>query len=151
MANKGNRFRGFTIIELMVVLAVVSILAVIAMPIYISYATRSQVSEGMVFAAEARTAVAEYFSDTNTMPQNNSQSGLKEPDDYNSLDYVSRLAVGNDPHPGSITVAFKIPSLGTNNRLQLVPATVNNRLTWTCTSAATNGMEPRFLPPNCRG
>ena len=156
MTNARNTTTGFTLVELMVVVSVVSILAVIAVPIYLNYMIRSKVSEGMVFVSEARTSVAEYYSNTNLMPQNNSEAGLPAPDDYDNLDYVSRLEVGSTPPDasildGTITVTFKISQLGSDNLLQLIPSTTGGHLTWTCEPPATNGMRRAYVPPNCRG
>ena len=63
---------GFTVIELMIVVTIVSILAVIAMPAYVEYATRSKVSEAMGFMGEAKTSVSERFYTNNQQwPVNN--------------------------------------------------------------------------------
>ena len=69
---------GFTVIELMIVVTIVSILAVIAMPAYVEYATRSKVSEAMGFMGEAKTSVSEYFYiNGNTWPTTNDEAGRR--------------------------------------------------------------------------
>ena len=82
--SKKKGAQGFTLVELMVVVAIVSILAVIAIPAYQDYVVRSKVSEGMVFMAEAKTSVSEYFYMNKALPSGNEQAGLPDPGDYDS-------------------------------------------------------------------
>ena len=61
--------RGFTLIELMIVVAIIGILAAIAIPAYQDYTVRSQVTEGMNLASAVETGVAEYFANTGSFPR----------------------------------------------------------------------------------
>lgn len=141
--------RGFSIIELMLVVAIVSILAVIAIPVYADYTTRAKVSEGLSFLAEAKTTVTEYYYSNKVIPESNVEAGLPDPSEYNHK-HITRLEVGNVPVAGSITVAFSMPILGSENQLQLVPTIVNGEIIWTCRPADTNGIATSRVPPNCR-
>ncbi len=134
----------------MVVVAITSILVLIALPAYLDYMTRSKVAEGLVFMTEARTSVSEQYTTNNSMPTSNSRAGLPPPSSYHELDYISHLEVGADPRAGVITGTFKLPQLGSNNRLQLVPSTAGGQLTWTCQPAQINGIETDKIPANCR-
>jgi len=67
-----NMQKGFTLIELMIVVAIIAILAAIAIPAYQDYLIRSQVSEGAVLADGAKTAVGEYYSNRGVFPPANS-------------------------------------------------------------------------------
>lgn len=146
------RQRGFTVIELMAVVAIVSILAVISIAVYSDYTNRSKVAEGMAFAAEAKTSVSEYYYNTGKMPAENGQAGLADADEYDNFTYISKLEVTAEPRPGTITITFKLPGSSADGKLlQLIPSTRSQAVFWTCVPPAENGMDANQLPPNCRG
>ena len=68
--------KGFTLIELMIVVAIIGILAAIAMPAYQDYTIRAQVSEGLTLAAAAKAAVAEFYANKGKWPSDNSAAGM---------------------------------------------------------------------------
>ena len=150
-----NQQKGFTLIELMVVIAIVSILATIALAAYSNFMMRSKVSEGLVFASEAKTAVTSYYAGNSRFPADNNEAGLPLSTSYNKFDYISNLEVNQsatDPSDGIITVSIKIPGIGTKNKLELVPTTQDGRLTWECRPApGAEGIATSRVPPNCRG
>ena len=150
--------KGFTLIELMVVVAIVSILAVIALPAYLDYVVRSKVTEAMAFAAEAKTSVTEYYysSTPRTMPANNQQAGLAPAASYGeNRDFIQRLDISTSTAPvrqGSITVTIKLPGNEIDGKvLQLIPSTNAVEVGWTCSIPATNGVPVNMAPPSCRG
>jgi type IV pilus assembly protein PilA len=131
--------KGFTLIELMVVVAIVSILAVIAMPAYLDYVTRSKVSEAMAFVSEAKTAVSESYYSTKIIPTSNYLAGLPPADDYDKNAYISKLEILSltaDSKPGTIQVTIKIPGADIDGKyIQLVPSTEHEvYISWTCTT-----------------
>ena len=146
----GFHQQGMTLIELMVVVAIISILAVIATPIYLAYTDRSKVSEGMAFFGMARTNVTEYWrtkgcGDTTCLPNNNNQAALGD----TVTDKISSMTVGNE---GVITIEYSISVITDQSKslLRLVPTIDGDSLTWTCTTTGTNGMDPKYAPPICR-
>ena len=70
--------QGFTLIELMIVVAIIGILAAIAIPAYQDYTIRAQVSEGLNLSGGAKAAVTEYFQDRGALPTNNAEAGLAQ-------------------------------------------------------------------------
>src|SRR5690625_5823375 len=93
---------GFTLIELMIVVAILAILMAIAIPAYQDYTIRAQVSEGMNLTGGARTAVAEYFTDKGTFPGSNTSAGIAQPGSITG-EYVDTVTVGSG---GVITAEF---------------------------------------------
>jgi type IV pilus assembly protein PilA len=150
--NAMNRNKGFTLIELMAVVSILSILLVVALAAYQDYVTRSKTSEGMAFAAEAKTSVSEFYYNRRTMPESNSAAGLAPAGSYNQFKYISTLSVATSAPFGVITVTFKIPgSIANGKEVQLTPDTTDGYITWICEAPIDNGMKVNHLPPNCRG
>jgi type IV pilus assembly protein PilA len=149
-----NQNKGFTIIELMAVVAIISILAVIALAAYSDYVVRSKVSEGLAFAAEAKTSVSEYYSDKRDLPVDNPDAGLPTVQQYesNSYNFVHFVQITNTPKKGTIAVKFKLPGSTADNKvLSLIPDTSGETITWSCEPADTDGIDEKFVPANCRG
>ena len=142
--------QGFTLIELMIVVAIIGILAAIAIPAYQDYTIRAQVSEGLNLSAGAKAAVTEYFQDQGVMPTDNVEAGIEIP--VNILGkYVQQVAVAAG---GVITVTYsntapQSANLAINGlTLQLTPTNNTGSVSWACLGGA--GMLPKWLPAACR-
>ncbi len=151
--------KGFTLIELMIVIAIIGILAVIALPAYQDYTARAQVSEAISLMEGQKSAVVEYYADKGAWPTGNTQAGIAT-----SIQgkYVEKVEVG-----GSGVITAEMKATDVNKEIQgktvsLTPhattagatpgaaATANGSFTWTCAPGTTNGVDPKFLPSSCR-
>jgi type IV pilus assembly protein PilA len=136
--------QGFTLIELMIVVAIIGILAAIAIPAYQDYTIRAQVSEGLNLAGGAKAAVSEYTMDRGTFPTDNATAGLSTSTDIKGKYVVSVL---NDD--GVITVDYgndAHTTLAAGNLL-LSPVTNAGSIEWICRS---DDIADKHLPSACR-
>jgi type IV pilus assembly protein PilA len=140
--NKGQQ--GFTLIELMIVVAIIGILAAVAIPAYQDYTIRAQVSEGMGLAGGAKTAVAEFYTQRGTMPQLNSNAGLAVADEISGT-YVSSVRVSG----GLIVVEYgnDANAIIAGETLLVSPITNSGSIAWNCKPGS---LETKYLPSDCR-
>lgn len=152
MTHEMQKSRGFTIVELMAVVSIISILTVVSLAIYNDYTIRSKVSEGLSFAAEAKTSVSEYYYNLGRMPANNAQAGLVEAADYDQFKFIEQLEIRTTPTAGSIAITFNLVGTAADGKeLWLVPSTQAGIVYWSCFPPEDNGIETSQAPPNCRG
>lgn len=140
-----NVQKGFTLIELMIVVAIIGILAAVAIPAYSDYTVRTKVSEGLSLASGAKTSVSEYVLSTGAFPANNTEAGLVSAASITGNN-VGQVAVGAS---GVISITYSGDAAINNKIVTLTPSTNAGSVIWTCASA-TGQVEPRYLPANCR-
>lgn len=142
---KAQMQKGFTLIELMIVVAIIGILAAVALPAYQDYTKRSHVSEGLSLASGAKTSVTEYFSSIGSFPGSNTSAGLAAATAING-NAVSSVAVGAN---GMITITYNA-KVTNNATLQLSPFTAAGSVKWTCKGPSSGAVDVKFRPSNCR-
>ena len=135
--------KGFTLLELMIVIAIIGILVAIAVPSYLDYTVRAKVSEGLQMAASAKTAVAETYHTTGQFPASNSAAGLAATQDLKG-NYVKGIAVGT---AGVITITYNTSSGVSGSTVVLTPTANTGTLSWSCKGGT---IESKYLPAQCR-
>ena len=137
---------GFTLIELMVVVAVIGVLSAIAIPQYQNYVARAQVAEGFSLVSSGKMAVAEYYNENGSFPTDNATARLGAANTIIGK-YVGSVTVGN---AGALTVAYNTTTA--HERLQgknfvLTPTDNGGSISWAC-GVGTVGVD--YLPNSCQ-
>jgi type IV pilus assembly protein PilA len=137
--------QGFTLIELMIVVAIIGILAAVAIPAYQDYTVRAQVTEGLSLASAAKTAVSEFFAARGgALPDSNQSAGIAASSSITGNN-VSSVEISGS---GVITVTFSGGPKIDGKTIDLTPQEQGGALVWDCTGG---DLEDNYRPSSCRG
>ena len=155
--------KGFTLIELMIVVAIIGILAAVALPAYQDYTVRAKMSEVILAASSCRTSITEVIQSSSTLPDAGNW-GCEQTAAGGSSQYVSRVDTIATPHAGTIQVTsrgVKNTAAGTEGGIvTLVPFLADGTTAptagttvgkWVCGHATGTTVAAKYLPGSCRG
>ena len=136
---------GVTLIELMIVVAIIALLSALAIPAYTDYSIRAQIAEGLTLAGSARTAVTEYYQSRSSFPTDNAEAGLVDAGEISGK-YVASVSAGG----AFITILFGNDANTQINGQTITLTAIDNlgSISWDC--ASTGFIQLKHLPRVCR-
>lgn len=137
--------QGFTLIELMIIVAIIGILSTIALPAYQAYTDRARISEVIVVASAAKTNITEYFMSAGHMPDSPDQADVNT--SVSQSDYIS--AINFSTTTTTATITYTLAHTTAVGDIALVGTADSNGMQWQCNTAATT-VDDRYLPVTCR-
>ncbi|MDN5924087.1 MAG: pilin [Xanthomonadales bacterium] len=147
--NITKKQMGFTLIELMIVVAIIAILAAIAVPAYQNYLIRSQVSEAPALSGGAKVAISEFFSNHGHFPDTNVSAGLAIPASIVGK-YITQVDVKTNAGKIQSTFGNEANDKITGKLFVLSAVVHSGSISWVCTASAGTNVDQKYLPSSCR-
>lgn len=149
-----HRTRGFTLIELMIVIAIVAILVALAVPAYQDYTIRAKVSECIAAAAPAKTQISEFYQNNVRWPANITEAGLYNDQSTNLSNFCSFYLY--NPNRGDYAIDVDVTQISNRvGRILMIMSPeepVEGNIDWGCfRSWVTADQDAKYLPSSCRG
>ena len=145
--------KGFTLIELMIVVAIIGILAAVALPAYQDYTARSQVSEAIVLFEGPKGGISEFWSVKGAYPTTNASAGVATAVSISGK-YVSNVAVSGTSTAAVVTAtmkgAGKVAKGIESATIMLSPTTTAGSIKWVCKAGGGAPLKAKYLPSSCR-
>lgn len=138
--------KGFTLIELMIVVAIIGILAAVALPAYQDYTARAQVSEAVVLFEGPKGGITEFWSNKGSYPSSNASAGVAGASSISGK-YVSNVSITADTVVATMKGAGKVAKGLEGTTIVLSPMTTAGSIKWVCKAGT---MKPKYLPSSCR-
>ena len=152
MLNKAQQ--GFTLIELMIVVAIIGILAAIAIPAYQDYTIRAKMTEALSLASSAKTSVSEYYVSQGSMPPDEDAAGIDSTGTNYATPVVASLNYARTSTTvGVVTIAINAigGSTAANDTFTMTGTGSPSGVEWVCgTAGGAGNVEPKYLPASCR-
>ena len=144
---------GFTLIELMIVIAIIGILAAVAVPQYQNYTARAQIAEALSVAGSLKTSLSEFYASNGAWPADMAAAGMDSA--TSTPNVVSSISFTTTDSAATIAVVIRetvASGIGAsdNNQLNLVGTVSDAGIRWECTTPSTGGVPTQYLPANCR-
>ncbi len=150
MIKTSHKCSGYTLLELMITLFILSILVMISLPMYLNYQTRSKITEGVNLFTGVKNNIVEHYYSTGSWPNSNTEAGAPSPNSFKTR-YVESLEIKEvSGQGGSVVITYNstaIVGIGSNNTLIFYPTGSNGRVIWQCDRGS---LSQRLRPPNCR-
>jgi type IV pilus assembly protein PilA len=142
--------KGFTLIELMIVVAIIGILAAVALPAYQDYTARSQVSEAIVLFEGPKGGISEFWANKGAYPANNGSAGVASAASISGK-YVSSVTIVSGVVTAKMQPAGKVAKGLESTTISLSPITAAGAIKWVCKKGASGtAMADKYLPSSCR-